>query len=389
MTLFTRPFLLLCGAMFLGYGNQWVLMPVLPLYVDSMGGSAFIAGLALLAFSVPSVVVRPAVGYIADRRNAALVLAAGLALLAAGSTLLLVPLLAMVFVAGVVRGCGWSGFNTGGYTVLAGTAPAERRGEASGYYTGATACAATAFPAIGLWLVEGGGFRGAFLVSALMSLAALPFALAVARQVPGAKPAAPAAGDPGVRGLIDRGVLIATGINLCTTLVSPSVMAFLPLYARSLGIEHIGAFYIVAGVTSILVRPVFGKKSDAMGRGPALALGLGAQLAGLVLIFAAGALPLILAGGVLVSLGFAMIGATATALAMDLSNPVSRGRGMATFSLSYQLGAGVGAILSGALADLAGLRGMYAGSIVITVIGLALLAGVWKLLPRPGDAVRP
>jgi MFS family permease len=62
---------------------------------------------------------------------------------------------------------------------------------------------------------------------------------------------------------------------------------------------------------------------------------------------------------------------------------------MATFSLSYQLGAGVGAILSGALADLAGLRGMYAGSIVITVIGLALLAGVWKLLPRPGDAVRP
>jgi MFS family permease len=192
-----------------------------------------------------------------------------------------------------------------------------------------------------------------------------------------------------VRGLIDRGVLIATGINLCTTLVSPSVMAFLPLYARSLGIEHIGAFYIVAGVTSILVRPVFGKKSDAMGRGPALALGLGAQLAGLVLIFAAGALPLILAGGVLVSLGFAMIGATATALAMDLSNPVSRGRGMATFSLSYQLGAGVGAILSGALADLAGLRGMYAGSIVITVIGLALLAGVWKLLPRPGDAVRP
>ena len=37
----------------------------------------FVAGLAILAFSVPSVAVRPLVGHIADRRNAALVLALG------------------------------------------------------------------------------------------------------------------------------------------------------------------------------------------------------------------------------------------------------------------------------------------------------------------------
>lgn len=74
-SLITRPFVLLCLAMFLGYANQWVLMPVIPLYVDDLGGSAFVAGLALLAFSVPSFTVRPYVGYVADKWSAAGVLA--------------------------------------------------------------------------------------------------------------------------------------------------------------------------------------------------------------------------------------------------------------------------------------------------------------------------
>jgi predicted MFS family arabinose efflux permease len=78
-----------------------------------------------------------------------------------------------------------------------------------------------------------------------------------------------------------------------------------------------------------------------------------------------------------------MMGSTTTALAMDLVNPQARGRGMATFSISYQIGAGFGAIISGALADAFGLRAMYAGSIAITLAGLGILVGAWRLLPRP------
>jgi predicted MFS family arabinose efflux permease len=69
---------------------------------------------------------------------------------------------------------------------------------------------------------------------------------------------------------------------------------------------------------------------------------------------------------------------------MDLTDPRSRGRGMATFSLSFQLGAGIGALIAGALADLVGLRGMYGGSIAMTLAGFGLLAWAWKRLP-PGS----
>ena len=382
-SLFTRPFVLLCLAMFLGYANQSLLMPAIPLYVDSLGGSAFLAGLVLLAFSVPSFTVRPFVGSVADRWSAAGVLAVGLAFLAVGSLFLLVPFLAMVFVGAVVRGLGWAGLNTGGYVTLASTAPADRRGEAAGYYTSATASASILFPALALWIIDGhGGYHLVFLLSSLFAFAALPIALILFGKKSSAAPAQTAA-DPRPGGLIERGVLVATVLNLCSTLAMPAVLAFLPLYARALGIEHIGIFYVLAGVTSIVIRPLLGKSSDAMGRGPAIALGLGAQLVGFTFIALAQSLVPILVGGIFVALGSAMTSSATTALAMDLTNPQSRGRGMATYSVSYQIGAGIGAIISGALADAFGFRAMYAGSIAITVVGFAILVGAWKLLPRP------
>jgi MFS family permease len=369
--------------MFLGYANQWIITPAIPLYVDDMGGSAFVAGLALLAFSLPSFTVRPFVGRMADRWSAAGVLAVGLMLLAIGSVLFLVPLLAMLFVANMIRGMGWAGLNTGGYTVLAMAAPAERRGEAAGYYTSVTASANIFFPALGLWIVtEHAGFSLVAMLSIAFAALGAPIAWRLKREthVPSESRAAR---DASFAGLIDRGVLLATGLNLCSNLVNPSVMAFLPLYARSLGIENIGFFYIVSGITNIIVRPVLGKWADTIGRGPSIVIGLLAQLLGLILILAASGLTLILVGGVFFSIGGAIIGSTTTALAMDLANPRTRGQAMATFSISFQLGVGIGAIVSGALIDLVSFAGMYVGSIVIISLGFALIARAWKSLPRP------
>lgn len=390
-TLLTRPFLLLCTAMLLGYANQWIVMPVIPLYVTSQGGSALLAGLALLAFSVPSVAVRPFIGMLADRWNAAAVLGVGLMLLAGGSALLLVPGAAMLFVGSVVRGLGWAGVNTGGYTRLATAAPPERRGEAAGYYSAATSTASTIFPAIGLWMLNHElGYSLVFGASIVLAVVGLPFAYRLASdglaiQAAQTRPTQPQAGP-----ILDRGVLIATVLNLCSTLAMPSVMAFLPLYARSLGIANIGLFYVIAGATNILLRPLLGKWSDAMGRAPGVAIGLGAQCAGIVLILAAQNLAVILAGGVFVAAGMALTTSTTTALAMDLANPRSRGQAMATYSISYQIGAGFGAIIAGALADLAGLRAMYVGSLIITGSGLVLLAATRHRIPaRPEASTNP
>jgi MFS family permease len=379
--LFTRPFVTLCLTMFLAFATHAMIVPAVPLYVHDLGGSASIAGLVLLAFSLPSISVRPYLGRLADRWSSRGMLVAGLLCAALGSVLLLVPLLSVVFIAAVIRGLGWAGVNIGGYTTLAMAAPDHRRGEAAGYYTSAVACTQVAFPALALWMIEGhGGFVWVFVVAAATSLLAAPAAVCL----PDARPVAEnakATTSPRPRGLIDRSVLVVTALNLTSTLAMPAAIAFIPLYARSLGIEGIGYFYVLAGVTNIVIRPLLGRRSDSLGRGPSIALGLGAQLLGFILIVMASSLPMILIGGVFAAAGSALIGSATTALAIDLANPQTRGRSMATYSISYQLGSGGGAIIAGTLADFFGFHSMYLGSIFITLAGLTLLAVAWKALP--------
>jgi len=144
--LWTAPFTLLCIAVSLGYAHQALLTPAIPLYVADEGGSALFAGLVLLAFSVPSFLVRPLLGHLADTWSAVGVLALGCLLLAIGGILFITPLLVMLFVASIIRGLGWAGLNTGGYTLLAEAAPSDRRGEAAGYYSAATTSATILVP---------------------------------------------------------------------------------------------------------------------------------------------------------------------------------------------------------------------------------------------------
>jgi MFS family permease len=387
-SLWTPAFMLLCLTVLLGYAHQSMLTPLVPLYVTDQGGSAFFAGLVLLAFSVPSFLIRPLFGYLADAWTAAGVLAMGLLLLALGGVIYIGPFLALLFIGGIVRGLGWAGVNTGGYTLLANVAPPARRGEASGYYTAVTSSASIIFPGLGLLLIDAsfGGFHVAFLLGSAIALVGLPLAYFVSSSHRQPEMPAPTPGltaDAPSEGMLDRGVLLATALNFSSTLAAPALGAFLPLYARDIGVHSIGFYYVAAGITSIIIRPLLGRKSDTMGRGPALAVGFVAQFLGFLLILAAQNLGMILVGGVFTSFGSALNNSSTTALAMDLANPARRGKAMATFSISFQLGVGIGSIIAGGLADLVGYRGMYVGSATIIACGMGLLLLSWRALPTP------
>jgi len=186
-SLWTPAFSLLCLTVLLGHAHQSLLTPTVPLYVHDKGGSAFLAGLTLLTFSVPSFLVRPLFGFLADAWSAAGVLALGLLLLAVGGLVYLAPFLVMLFLAAVIRGLGWAGVNTGGYTLLAFAAPTSRRGEASGYYSGVTSCAGILFPALALWLINapGAGFNLVFLLSSGVAMTGLPLTYLLSRPAIG------------------------------------------------------------------------------------------------------------------------------------------------------------------------------------------------------------
>ncbi|MBI2229898.1 MAG: MFS transporter [Deltaproteobacteria bacterium] len=165
-SIWTRAFVLLCAAQFLGYASHSMLAPALPLYVTQLGGSPFMVGLVLAAFAVTSVIVRPLVGHWVDRWSDAGVMNWGLLFQGASIFFCFIPLAGAAMLANGLRGIGWAGLNAGGYALLALTAPEMRRGEASGLYSGVQGSPAILFPAFALWLIAApfGGFAVVFAV---------------------------------------------------------------------------------------------------------------------------------------------------------------------------------------------------------------------------------
>jgi len=365
-SIWTPSFMLLCGAQFLGYAQHSMLAPVLPLYVTQLGGSPLVVGLVLACFAASSVVIRPLVGHWADRWSEAGVMVSGLLFQGVSIFLCLVPMVSAAMLANGLRGIGWAGLNTGGYTLLARSAPESRRGEASGLYSGVQGASAILFPAFALWLLHAafGGFTVVFIATTIFSWVGAALGGMMARQVP---PVEHGRGAPELSGpwwreifhFIERDILLPSLVLFWLNLSLPAITNFSVLYATELGVVNFGSFFIVVGVISLLARPLLGRLSDRIGRDLSTAAGFGLQLLGLLLMTTVAGLVGMIFCGALYMLGNAIGSSTALALAVERADPQRRGKQMATFSVAYPLSYGVGSLLTGSAVEAAGYPGMF------------------------------
>lgn len=364
-SIWTRAFALLCLAQFLGYAQHFMLAPVLPLYVTDLGGSPFVVGMVLASFAVTSVLIRPLVGHWADRWSEAGVLISGLLFQGASIFLCLLPRIEAVMLANGLRGIGWAGLNTGGYSLLALTAPESRRGEASGLYSGVQSAATILFPAFALWLlaVPFGGFAVVFTVTAALSFIGAGAGALMARYSPRVVRAPHLGASPPwwreVFHFVEPEILLPSLLLLWLNLSLPSMTNFIVLYAREIGIENFAVYFIVSGLTSLLARPGLGRLSDKIGRARSIAAGFSLQVLALLLMTLVSSLPGVLVAGVFYMLGNAIGSSTTLALALERADPRRRGKAMATFSVAYPLSYGVGSVLIGGTVEVAGYRGMF------------------------------
>lgn len=391
-TLWTRTFVLLCIAEFLGYGHNSLLTPTLPLYVTHLGGTPITVGVIVAAFSVTSVLLRPHIGSWADSWSYAGVISLGSLLLSLSILLYLFPIIAMLILSNAFRGIGWAGLNTGGYSLLAHSAPHKRRGEASGYYSSFQSCAHVLFPAMALWLldVQWGGFNVVIVLSAALALASSLIALILKPLIKQSTSKAPPPtamekGQPRASTLVDRNVLVAAALLLCMYLSLPATTSFLVLYARDMGIEGMGWYFVAIGLTHVLTRPFLGRVSDRIGRGRSVATAFMLELGGLLLLMAAPNLGVLVMGGVLYAAGNAMGTSSTMAMAISVSDPLHRGKTMATFSMAYPLSTGLGAMLTGTVVELAGFTWMFITAIITWALGFLVMIFFWSTLDHPAS----
>lgn len=389
--IWSRTFGLLCVAQMMGYGHQGMMNPIVPLFVVSLGYTEVTVGLVLALFSVTSFTIRPLIGLWADTWSVRGVLGIGGLLLGVGGAALAAPIVWTIGLANAVRGIGWSAHNTGGNTLLAHIAPPARRGEAASFVSVFQNVPASLTPLLAFWLLAMDGSQSNFgVVFGAASLMGF-LVLATAWQVPRDAAPASAKGQPegsGFSRLLDRNVLLPGVLLFCLTVIGNTMNAFVPLFARSLGIgvESVGWYYVVLGITQLFGRSLLGQVSDTLGRGAALVGGFLAGAVALGIMAAANSLPMLLLAGVLYALAQSLHQPATMALAMDRADPRRRGAAMASFSLWFQIGNGLGAPLAGLTADLAGYRAMYLLALLGPLSGLLTVLVNRAALGRPKTA---
>src|SRR5262245_29171004 len=170
--IWSKTFYLLCLVQVLGYGQHFMLIPVLPLYVQHLGGSSLAVGIVLAMFGVAGIFARPILGRLSDRYGEVKVMTAG-SIVNATSVLFTIPSITSTGLVNGVRGIGWGGLNVGGYSLLAVITPEDKRGEASGYYRGIQLGTNIIFPATALWLLTktGDSFETVFVIISTLAVA--------------------------------------------------------------------------------------------------------------------------------------------------------------------------------------------------------------------------
>ncbi len=384
-SLWTSTFALLCVVQSLGYAQQAMLNPTIPLYITQLGGSPFVVGLTISSFAATSVIARPFIGYWSDRWSECGVLGFGLLVLAASMLLCFFPFVSMVLLANALRGIGWAGVNAGGYALLARIAPESRRGEASGYYSGAQSTPTVLFPAVALWLLHApfGGYNLVFTIMIALGLAGAGVCLFMSRQVPAVERRAESSSGSlpwwrQIFSVAEQGVLLPAALMFCNQLSFPAITSFIVLYAREIGIGAIGSYFVVSGITSVLARPLLGRVCDRIGIGYSLVATFTLQALALLLLAAASNLATILSAGVLAMLSMAIGGSATLIIAMNRATPERRGRFMASFSIAYPLGYGVGAVITGTAVEMIGYSWTYLFLAALGLSGLVLTLTNWS-----------
>ena len=385
-SIWTRAFVLLCFAEFLGYAQHFILQPTFPLYITQLGGTPSHVGLVIASFGVASVMSRPILGYWADRWSITGVMILGLCLQTLSISICFLPFVATMMLANGLRGIGWSGMNTGGYTLLATSAPPARRGEASGYYGGVPASATILFPAVALWLIESswGGFRASLVAARWLVLLGAGAAAMLAREVPRSPRKALAdSAEPWWREILnvfDRHIILAAGLMITLHISLPCFSSFVVLYARERAVDSFGWYFVATGVTSMLARPLLGTLSDKIGVVRSLIIAFALESVALLMMPLAGNLLSFMVGGALYFMGSAIGGARILALAIEKAPAERRGRAIASFSVAFPLSNAIGATLCGFVVDLAGYSWMYVASALPCAIGLVLTIKNWVRL---------
>ena len=365
------------GLYFTALGTGIAVIPVFAKHTYGTGDAG--VGVAVGAFAVGAVILRPFAGRIGDRIGRRPLIIGGAAIVAVSILMYLwatsLPLLIGFRLFG---GIGEAAFFVGAATMITDLAPVERRGEAISYWSVAVYGGLAFGPIIGESIHSAWGYDAVWIVGAALAGVAAVLGLLTRETRPDVEPAI---GVP----LLHRAA-IAPGTMMFLGLIPlAGYTAFLKLYGATVGLHDVGGFFVLYGCLVLGVRVFGARLPDRLGplRGGTIALG-GAAVA-MIVIAAWPTVPGLIVGTVVFSFGMSMMYTNLMTLALVGVDEAQRAAVVGTFSTFFDLSQGLGALIVGVVASATSYRGGFIAGAVFAVAGLALLWSGFDPRVREGD----
>jgi MFS family permease len=377
-TIFTPAFLALTLADFAYFAAAGMLLALTPLFVTGpLGAGVTAVGVAMGAFSVSTLVLRPWAGRWADQRGRRPLLVSGaliFTVVLAGH--LLVTGLAALVVLRMLLGAAEALFLVAAVAAVADLAPPGRTGAALSFNSLGLYAGLGLGPVVAQALLQVGGFTLGWLGA--VSLAAV--ATLLARRVPETLER----GTGGRGRLVHRGALLPGLAFLTGVTVIAGFLAFAVLRAREVGLERWSLVLLLFGGVVVGCRVVFADLPDRVRPARLASAALLALAAGAVVIAAAPGVPGLVLGSAVLAVGSGFLTPAIFATVFAAAPVAERGAASGTLSVFFDLGLSGGPVLIGFVAAGFGLGGGFVAAALVAAAGaLALSAAGPAASPVP------
>ena len=378
--LWTREFIGISLSNTLIYIAQYAMIAALPIVImTEYGGGDVEAGLAMTFFQIGTVVARPCAGILIDALNKQrLMLAVTTAFFLLMCAFAFASTIAAIYGLRLVHGIVFAIATTTAAALAALILPPTRKGEGIGYFALSTNLAMVVGPMIGLLLME--HFSATALFAVLSLLAAISIALG-GQKLPNKVilPQKNSARTLSFGTFIERKALAPALIAGILFFAYGSVLTFIPLYTRSLGLSSETSLFYACYAGAILVtRPFIGRVFDRKGPDYTVYPGLIFFAAGMFLLGTITGLSGLIATALLLGAGFGAVTPALQTLAVRSAPATRAGVATATYFWALDISVGLAAAGLGIVAVTCGYTFTYSVADVAVIALGAFCYALWR-----------
>jgi predicted MFS family arabinose efflux permease len=396
--LWTKNFISITVISFFIFFAFYVLLVALPLYlVGTLNLGADKVGLVVTLFLLAAILIRPFAGkWVSQGSQKKILVYSTVAFLLATALYPFATNIEALLALRVFHGLIFGVITTVKGTICAELIPASRRGEGLSYFSLAMNLAMVLGPYIGLYLANMNAYNTAFVVC--MILSAINIVLALFMQIPKvteqlntsvgkAKFSWDSLFDKKAAPFALAIFILACGYS--------GVSAFLPLYAKSLGlVEAAGSFFLVYAASIMISRPFTGRWSDQWGAKVIIYPCLLLFAVGMFLLSQAHSSAMILLSGAIIGLGYGSITPIFQTQIISSVEPHRVGIANSLYFNSMDAGMAIGAYALGMVASASNYSSIYLIGVALILVGavqyfaLTRTEEVVKLQPEASFADR-